>query len=142
MMGNERARKGMDLMSTGRDVQSKTAAGEPQTGAVMSDKQHGLARFFNIFTLAVIIFFAAHLVPAQAQSGSLQEFVPGEVLVELKPGASIEAVIARYGMSMKQRIYGTNFYNLLTPKQKKEAKFRKRLAKDADVLSASLNPVI
>lgn len=108
----------------------------------MSDKQHILAKLFSIVALALMIILAAGAPPARAQSGTLQAFVPGEVLVEIKPGASVEAVVARFGMGIKQRIYGTNFYNLLTPNGKKEAKFRKRLAKDADVLSAALNPVI
>ncbi|MFL6213589.1 MAG: S8 family serine peptidase [Blastocatellia bacterium] len=108
----------------------------------MNDKQHTLARLLSAVALALVFFFAAGLMPARAQSGSLPEFIPGEVLVEIKPGASIDAVAARYEMRLKQRIYGTNFYRLGTPKNKKEAKFRKRLANDPDVLSATLNPVI
>src|SRR5919205_3440366 len=111
-------------------------------GAVMSDKQHRVTRFFHMAALALIIFFAANSLPARAQTDALPEFVRGEVLVEIKPGASIDAVAARYNMSLKQRIYGTNFYRLGTPKNKKEAKYRKRLAADPDVLSAMLNPVI
>jgi subtilisin family serine protease len=111
-------------------------------GSVMSDKQHTLARLFNIVALALIFFFAANALPARAQSGSVPDFIRGEVLVEIKPGALIEAVVARFDMTVKQRIYGTNFYKLRTPNGKKEAKFRKRLANDPDVLSAALNPVI
>ena len=114
----------------------------PPTGLFMSDKQHTLASRFSAVALALIVFFAAGLLPARAQTASLPDFIPGEVLVEIKPGASIDAVIARYEMRLKQRIYGTNFYRLGTPKDKKEAKFRKRLANDPDVLSATLNPVI
>src|ERR1041384_884863 len=33
-------------------------------------------------------------------------------------------------------------HRLSTPKKKKEAKYRKRLAADADVLNATLNPVL
>src|SRR5438128_2593594 len=107
-------------------------------GSVMSDKQHTLARFFNIFALALMFFFTANSLPARAQSGSVPDFVRGEVLVEIKPGVLIDAVAARFGMTGKQRIYGTNFYKLRTPNGKKEAKFRKRLAADPDVLSAAL----
>src|SRR5262249_52834531 len=111
-------------------------------GVDMSDKRYTSAKVFGAVALALIFFFAASALPPRAQSGTLQDFVPGEVLVEIKPGASVEAVAARFGMIIKQRIYGTNFYNLLTPNGKKEAKFRKRLAKDTDVLSAALNPVM
>jgi|GEM_PF-1039221 len=88
-------------------------------------------------SLVTIVFASG----AQAQNG-IDDFRPGEVLIEVKPGASIDAINQRYGTTTIQRIYGTNFYRLGTPKRKKEAKFRKRLANDADVLSATLNPVI
>src|ERR1051325_9401055 len=108
-------------------------------GSDMSDKPHTLTRLLSAAALALVFFFVLGL-PARAQTGSLPEFIPGEVLVEIKPGASIDAIIARYEMRLKQRIYGTNFYRLGTPKNKKEAKFRKRLANDPEVLSATLNP--
>ncbi len=63
-------------------------------------------------------------------------------MVEIRPGASIDAINVRYGTSTIQRIYGTNLYRLRTRNGKKENKFRKKLAKDGDVLSAALNPVV
>lgn len=78
---------------------------------------------------------------ANAQDG-VSDFRRGEVLVEIEPGASIDAINERYGTSTIQRIYGTNFYRLRTRNGKKENKFRKKLAKDSEVLSATLNPVI
>jgi hypothetical protein len=96
------------------------------------------ALFFALILFAVTAVFSTQ---SRAQSG-IDDFRPGEVLVEIKPGASMDAINQRYGTSTIQRIYGTNFYRLGTPKRKKEAKFRKRLANDADVLSAALNPVI
>ncbi len=93
------------------------------------------------FALILFVLTAVFSTPSQAQNG-LDDFRPGEVLVEIKPGASIDAINERYGTSTIQRIYGTNFYRLGTPKHKKEVKFRKRLANDVDVLSAALNPVI
>jgi hypothetical protein len=86
---------------------------------------------------------AAASFPARAQTTeAAREFRRGEVVVEIKPDASIEAVNARIGTSVRQRLYGTNFYLLSTPRNKKEAKYRKRLERDQDVLSASLNPVV
>jgi hypothetical protein len=66
----------------------------------------------------------------------------GEVVVELRPGASIEAVNERNRTSTILQIYGTNFYRLRIPANKKEKKWRKRLAADEDVFSAALNPVV
>lgn len=91
---------------------------------------------------ALILFLSTALFALPSMAQTVDDFRRGEVLVEINPGASIDAVNARYGTSTIQRIYGTNFYRLGTPKQKKEAKFRKKLAKDSDVLSATLNPVI
>jgi hypothetical protein len=107
-------------------------------------KRNGLfARFLKGASIVLMVFVVSALLETQllAQSG-IEDFRPGEVLVEIRPGASIDAINERFGTSTIQRIYGTNVYRLLTPKRKKEAKFRKRLANDPDVLNASLNPVI
>ena len=106
-------------------------------------QNHMFFRSFKAFSFALIFFVVTALFAtrSQAQNG-LDDFRRGEVLVEIKPGASIDAINERYGTSTIQRIYGTNFYRLGTPKHKKEVKFRKRLANDVDVLSAALNPVI
>lgn len=71
-----------------------------------------------------------------------REYRKGEIVVEIEPGASIEAVNARHRTTTSQWIYGTNFYRLAIPAGKKENKWLKRLKKDKDVLSASLNPVV
>jgi len=68
---------------------------------------------------------------AVATPVSAQEVRRGEVIVEIKAGASIDAVNDRIGTTTLRRIYGTNFYRLRTPKGKKENKFRKRLARKA-----------
>jgi len=101
------------------------------------------AGFLKVVSIALILFFVCVALESntKAQSG-IADFRPGEVLVEIRPGASIDAINERYGTSTIQRIYGTNVYRLVTPKRKKEAKFRKRLANDPDVINASLNPVI
>jgi subtilisin family serine protease len=93
------------------------------------------------FLTALILAGLAASTDAYAQTGK-QEFVKGQIIVELKPGASIDALNARFGTRTLQQMYGTNFYKLGTPKNKKEKKWQKRVSKDADVLSASLNPVV
>lgn len=98
---------------------------------------------FNAFCFALRLLVVATVFASQAQAQSgLDDFRRGEVLVEIKPGASIDAINERFGTTTIQRIYGTNFYRLATPRKKKEAKFRKWLAADPDVLNATLNPVI
>jgi hypothetical protein len=94
-----------------------------------------------VFILIIITLSAAAPVAVRSQTPG-PAFRKGEVIVEVKPGASIDAVNARIGTITLQHLFGTNFYRLKTPKGKKENKFRKRLAKDADVLSAKLNPVV
>jgi len=100
-------------------------------------------QFFKAFSLAFILLLTTTAIAprARAQEG-LTDFRRGEVLVELRPGASIDSINAQYGTTTIQRIYGTNFYRLATPKNKKENKWRKKIAKNSDVLSATLNPVI
>lgn len=102
-----------------------------------------VAGFLKIFSIALILSFVCVSLESNTKAQSaIADFRPGEVLVEIRPGASIDAINERYGTSTIQRIYGTNVYRLVTPKRKKEAKFRKRLANDPDVINASLNPVI
>src|SRR5689334_6478898 len=97
-------------------------------------------------SLLLVAALAVTAFPQQASDANAPsdqaEYRPGEVVVELRPGAAITDVNARFGTTTIQQIYGTNFYRLRTPKGKKENKWRKRLSKDADVLSAELNPVI
>jgi hypothetical protein len=100
----------------------------------------GLLQWFS-FALCLLIVTVVLASEAPAQDG-IDVFRRGEVLVEIRPGASIESINERYGTSTIQRIYGTNFYRLETPRKKKEAKYRKKLAADPDVLNAALNPVI
>jgi hypothetical protein len=86
------------------------------------------------------IFMLLMVVESRAQSPA--QFIKGEVVVELHPGAAIEAVNARHNTKTVQQIYGTNFYRLAIPANKSENKWRKRLSKDVDVLSAELNALI
>ena len=92
----------------------------------------------------IIALSVASAGPARSQTTDpgTPPFRKGEVIVEIKSGASIDAVNVRVGTTTLQQLYGTNFYRLRTPKGKKEKKFRKRLSKDPDVLSAALNPVV
>jgi len=109
----------------------------------MKYKEHRFTRLFKAVSFALMILFVIATFSARSYAQEpAEDFIKGEVVVEIKPGASIDAINARYGTTTKQRIYGTNIYRLATPKGKKEKKYRKKIAKSDDVLSASLNPVI
>ena len=93
----------------------------------------------------VIVFAASARVSLDTNSAAppdQREFRKGEIIVEIKPDASIDAVNARNRTATSQWLYGTNFYRLSIPAGKKEKKWLKRLSHDKDVLSASLNPVV
>lgn len=124
--------------------EQKSADSVNQRGKFNMKSKRSMLSGLPKLVLFLMIFLATSIVlspKSRAQQG-IDEFRRGEVLVEIKPGVSIDGLNERYGTSTIQRIYGTNFYRLHTPKGKKEAKFRKKLARDSDVLSAALNPII
>jgi len=110
---------------------------------MMKNTQSLFPLLVRVFACALVCLVATTVFSelARAQDG-ITDFRRGEVLVEITPAASIDAINDRYGTSTIQRIYGTNLYRLRTRNGKKENKIRKRLANDSDVLSATLNPVI
>lgn len=102
-----------------------------------------LTRFFPILLVVALaasaVSFHTRGVAAAEEADPIRR---GEVVVELQAGASIEAVNERNRTSTILQIYGTNFYRLRIPPNKREKKWRKRLAADEDVLSAALNPIV
>ncbi len=92
--------------------------------------------------IRMMLALALALFVCASSFGGEAEFKRGEVIVEINPGVLIESINARYGTTLKQRLYNTNIYLLGTPHGKKENKWRKRLKRDADVISADLNPVV
>ena len=120
----------VDRSSTAQDV------------CIMNNMHSLFFRMFKSVSVALLILLLAAGLAIQTRAQTVEDFRRGEVLVEIRPGASIDAINERYETSTIQRIYGTNFYRLATKKGKKENKWRKKLAKDSDVLSAALNPVI
>ena len=69
-------------------------------------------------------------------------FIKGEVIVEIINAASIDDVNERNNTDTIQRIYGTNIYRLKIPKGKSEKKWMKRLSRDPEVVTASLNVLV
>ena len=110
---------------------------------IFQDKCGKILKDTVIQSLILVFSIFVSVSLAQAQSGAPEpEFRKGELIVEVSPGSSIDIINARYGTTTIQQIYGTNLYRLRTPNGKKENKWRKRLAKDADLLSVALNPVV
>jgi Subtilase family len=99
-------------------------------------------RLVLLFSLIVCLVTVSSTGSRADSSADIEEFRKGEVIVETKPGASIDKINERHRTTTIARIYGTNFYRLQVPQGKDENKWVKRLARDTDVLSASLNPVI
>src|SRR5260370_34549093 len=62
-----------------------------------------------------------------------QDIVPNEVVVEIKPGASIDSVNARNNTVTKRPMNGTNFYLLKTPHSASAQKWQKRLRAGSQV---------
>lgn len=95
--------------------------------------------------LLLAVCLVASLSPgsyAQLSGGETQDFRRGEIIVEIEPGASIDAVNNRIRTTTIERINGTNFYRLRTPEGKSEEKWRRRAARDRNVLSSSLNLMV
>ena len=108
----------------------------------MNAKQATFFKVKALFPVLIACALIANLSSTGLGQSIINEFRTGEVLVEIKPEASIDAINLRYGTSTIQRIYGTNIYRLRTSNGRKENKIRKKLARDIDVISATLNPVI
>ena len=110
----------------------------------MKQELHNNSRVLRIALCVVLVTLVVLSLSRLARAADPPPviFRKGEVIVEIKATANIDDVNARVGTTTIQRIYGTYFYRLATPKQKKEEKFRKKLAKDPDVTSAALNPVV
>jgi hypothetical protein len=96
-----------------------------------------------LLLLAIVSLVTITSIRSRADSATgIEEFRKGEVVVEIKPGASIDTINKRNRTATIERIYGTNFYRLRIPEGKSEDKWIKRMSRDEDVLSASLNPVV
>ncbi|HJQ67543.1 MAG TPA: S8 family serine peptidase [Blastocatellia bacterium] len=92
-----------------------------------------------LLSVALVLSFNPAICSADSAAEQLRS---GEIIVEIKPGASIEEVNGRNGTATVERINGTNFYRLLIPLGKSESKWIKRLSRDRDVVSASFNPIV
>ena len=94
------------------------------------------------FSLLCIVLAFTMGSNAEPPPGDMEEFRKGEIIAEIRPGATIEAINERNRTVTIEQMYGTNFYRLRIPQGKSENKWIKRLEADADVLSASRNPVV
>src|SRR5262249_5393211 len=103
------------------------------------------AKKIKIAGAALIVMAGLMVAPgpqATAAGDSPQDIVPNQVVVELKPGASIDSVNARNDTRTIKPLHGTNFYLLKTPRAQSAPKWQRLLADDPDVLKAYLNPAV
>src|SRR5258708_21101855 len=96
----------------------------------------------SLLAFVAVCIVAALSMLSHAAPPDMKGFRTGEIVVEIKPGSSIEAINKRNRTITIERMYGTNFYRLRIPRGKSENKWIKRLAGDEGVLSASLNPIV
>ena len=92
-----------------------------------------------ILVLAVIVCLQTAGLSQTPPGGG---FVSGEVIVEIRPGASIATVNGRNGTNTLRRLFGTNIYRLAIVSGQNEADVVTRLSADPDVISAALNPLV
>lgn len=90
------------------------------------------------------IVLALSFAPVVRSSSDTAEhlMISGEIIVEIRPTASIQEINDRNRTTTIRRINGTNFYLLQIPPEKNEAKWLKRLSDDKDVLNAAFNPIV
>ncbi len=101
---------------------------------------HRRFRMHRILVLAVIVCLLE--TAGRSQTPPSGGFVRGEVIVEIRPSASIVSVNSRNGTAILRRLFGTNIYRLALPSGLNEADALTRLSADPDVISAGLNPLV
>lgn len=90
-----------------------------------------------LMALALLIGLTS-VAPSVALAGG-SDFAPGQVIVELPPGFTIEQFHTRYATSTIEEIAGRRFYLVTIPAGTDEASFVTLLRTDLDVASADLN---
>jgi subtilisin family serine protease len=112
----------------------------------MSLRSAVFSKLFAATLAAVLACGGTVLFPvasrAQSDANNVQDFRDSELIVEIRPGASVDAVNQRNRTATIQRLNNTNFYRLGIPNKKNLKKWQKMIQADPDVLSAALNPVI
>jgi subtilisin family serine protease len=99
----------------------------------------------TVIAMVLIALTVVVLSPRSKASSAADphaDIVPNEVVVEIRSGASIEAVNARNNTLTKRPMNGTNFYLLKIPHGASARKWQKRLSADPDVIKAYLNPAV
>src|SRR5882724_9592147 len=90
-------------------------------GGIRRGRSMRLNRFLpTLLAIALAASAVLYKTDGVAAAEPGDEIRKGEVVVELQPGASIEPVNERNRTSTIFQIYGTNFYRLRIPANKKE----------------------
>jgi len=89
--------------------------------------------------LAFVLLGCTVIRPVGASQGPPDNYVADEISVILAPGASIDAVNARYGTTVREQIPGTAYYRLGTPGGADAFDVQGEMAGDPDLVSTNLN---
>lgn len=92
----------------------------------------------SLFTLCVCLLLVTSAFPALPVDAQERD-APGDIVVTLEPGVSVEAVAAQHGAEVVESIPGTTTFRLRAPKAKKTLKGMK---KDSGVLRANRDNVV
>lgn len=93
--------------------------------------KRSLARF------ACLLMFCATVPPTQAVAGDRD--APGDLVVTLEPGASIESIAARYDVQLIESIPGTTTFRLRAPRSRRALQGMKR---DSGIRRANRDGVV
>lgn len=115
--------------------------------AVVAPVSSGSAGRFVARSLQLGFLFAATFwlmlpKPVRSEVGAASQFRVGEVIVQLQPNSSVDAVNARNETTTKKRIAGTDYYLLGVGDDKREDEVLTQLEADSSVIAASLNRIV
>ncbi|MBK6425785.1 MAG: hypothetical protein IPF82_06185 [Blastocatellia bacterium] len=79
----------------------------------------------RLFTLFIGFLFAVATLPSSPVEAQERD-APGDIVVTLEPGASVEAIAAQHGAEVVESIPGTTTYRLRAPKARKTLKTMKQ----------------
>ncbi|MEW6213528.1 MAG: S8 family serine peptidase, partial [Acidobacteriota bacterium] len=94
------------------------------------------------YSMIFLIFLSTCLLSPSRHQAQTSVSRPGDIIVNIREGASIDDINSRHGTTTRQQILGTNFYELYAPAGRSIKKTLRRLRRDRDIASASMNHLI
>src|SRR5215475_10622392 len=94
---------------------------------------------FLRLVMGFVLLASTVIRPVGASQGPADNYVADEISVILAPGASIDAVNARHGTTVREQIPGTAYYRLGTRDGADALAIQGEMAGDPDLVSTNLN---